>query len=239
MMLMSRTPARAIERARDWCRGERSTSTSVRICLRFSLATPKLLFLVDDHEPEVTDHDILCRSRCVPMTMSTLPSASFAYLVLLGTVRNRVAEHLDLDREGRQTLINESLVVLLRKDCRDEHRDLRAVHDGFEGGAQGDLGLTYPASPQMRCCPMGGPISCLTVSNGPGPGHRFGNGNAASSSRCHCAAPEGAPVDDLAGGVEIEELGRQLRGCPGNAPWPPVASLPACWRWAPRPWVPT
>ncbi len=140
------------------------------------------------------------------------------YPVLLG-IGAKSREQLDLDREGRQTL-NESLVVLLRKDRgRDEHRDLRVVHDGFEGGAQGDLGLAIPCIATDEAVHGAGRLHILFDGlNGLNLVIGFGKRECGFELTLPLRVGlEGAPVDDLAGGVEIEEFGCQLRGCPGNA----------------------
>ena len=61
--------------------------------------------------------------------------------LVLPLARDEAAEHRDLDREGREAALEGEQVLLREHRRRHEHRDLLAVLDGLEGGAQRDLGL--------------------------------------------------------------------------------------------------
>ncbi len=80
-------------------------------------------------------------SRCVPMTTSTVPSASPSMVSLRLLVGLEPAERAQVHRESGEPL-GEGLHVLLHEQRRrHEHRDLLAVLNGLERGAHRDLGL--------------------------------------------------------------------------------------------------
>ena len=119
-----------------------STSTSRLSCLSASLAaTPKRCSSSTMSRPRSVNFTSFWSRRCVPMTMSTVPSASPGHDRRLLRRGPEPGEHLHLHREVGEALA-EGLVVLLGEHRGGhQHGDLLAVHDRLEGGAQRHLGL--------------------------------------------------------------------------------------------------
>ena len=80
-------------------------------------------------------------SRCVPITMSTLPSLTPGDDLLGLRGREEAREHLDAHRVAGEALGERLAVLLGEQRRRHEHRDLLAVLDGLERGPQRHLGL--------------------------------------------------------------------------------------------------
>jgi hypothetical protein len=132
-----------LQRARDRCRRHREHVDRGAQRLELLLVLdPEALLLVDDDEAEVLEpHLLSVSSRWVPMTRSTLPSASPASTALASLSVWKRAERLD-DTGNPHTA--------RRRCCRccctsrvvgHEDGDLLAVLHRLERGPHGDLGL--------------------------------------------------------------------------------------------------
>ena len=75
------------------------------------------------------------------MTMSTPPSRSSCSDFALFRLRAEAAEHFDPDRIIEHALPEGFEMLLRQHGRRREHRDLFAVHDRLEGGANRHLGF--------------------------------------------------------------------------------------------------
>ena len=141
---MSRAPARL----RLSVRGigvavSASTSTGARqLPQALLLRHAEAVLLVDDDEPEVAEAARpWTSSRCVPIRMSTLPSAVRATTSFCSSGGAEARQHLDHDREVGEPLL-EGEPVLLREDRgRHQDRDLPAILHRLERRADRDLGL--------------------------------------------------------------------------------------------------
>ena len=80
-------------------------------------------------------------SRCVPMTMSTVPSCTPLHDFGLLLRRQEPREHLDAHRIVREALAERLAVLAREQRGRHEDRDLLAVEHRLGRGAQRDLGL--------------------------------------------------------------------------------------------------
>ena len=140
---MSRTPAsaRCSVRGIGVARERQDVDLALELLEPLLGATPKRCSSSMTTSPRSLNRTSFDSRRCVPMTMSTAPSARPCDgLVLLG-LRDEAREQLDLDRERPESRA-ERRVVLRREDGRrHEHRDLLAVLDRLERGPDRDLGL--------------------------------------------------------------------------------------------------
>src|SRR5215510_9780223 len=99
------------------------------------------VLLVDDHEPEVLERDVLRQEavRADHDVDGALTQPLDDRLLLLG--RAEAGEELDLRRERRESIGERRPVLLGQHGRGHEHGDLHAVADRLERGAQRDLGL--------------------------------------------------------------------------------------------------
>ena len=75
------------------------------------------------------------------MTMSTCPASIFCDRLLLLLGGAEAAEHIDLEREGGEALLEGIEVLEGQHRRRRKHGDLAIVADGLESGAHGDFGF--------------------------------------------------------------------------------------------------
>ena len=119
-----------------------STSTSVRSFLMRSLCcTPKRCSSSTTSRPRSLNAMSSDSRRCVPMTMSTVPSCDALDDLVLLLGREEPRQHLDAHRVVREALAERLAVLAREQRRRHEHRDLRAVEHRLGRGAQRDLGL--------------------------------------------------------------------------------------------------
>ena len=119
-----------------------STSTSRRSCLSRSLAaTPKRCSSSTTTRPRSLNGTSLLSRRCVPITMSTVPSARPSIVAACSLAETNRESSADLQRERREALAERRVVLGGEDRRRHEDRDLLAVLGRLERGAQRDLGL--------------------------------------------------------------------------------------------------
>ncbi len=119
-----------------------STSTWLRICLRRSLCVDaEALLLVDDHQAEVLERDVLLQQPVRADDDVDAAGCRVADDAALVAVAAEARQHLDPHREAGEPLPERVEVLLREHRRRDEHGDLRAVHHRLERGAHRDLGL--------------------------------------------------------------------------------------------------
>jgi len=131
-----------VERTRDGrgCQRQNVNLGAQRFEL-FLVCDAEALFLVDDEQAQVLDPDIRLEQAVRADDDIDLPVCQLVEDPSLLGGAPEARQHLDLDREGMQPP-RKGIEMLLGEDgSRDQHGDLLAVHDRFEGGAQGDLGL--------------------------------------------------------------------------------------------------
>ena len=81
------------------------------------------------------------RIRCVPIRMSTAPSATRSTISSWRLRADEAAQHRDLEREGGEPALERVEMLLRQHGRRNQHRHLLAVLHRLEGRAQRDLGL--------------------------------------------------------------------------------------------------
>ena len=119
-----------------------STSTSARSAFSASFwRTPKRCSSSMMTRPRRLNFTSFCISLCVPMTMSSLPSASSFSACVASLARLEARQFGDLDRPVGEA-VGESLEMLFAEQRgRAQHGHLLAAGHRAEGGAQGDFGL--------------------------------------------------------------------------------------------------
>ena len=133
----SRIPTKAISRVRGIGLALRvKTSTPIERDLIASLCvTPKRCSSSTTSSPRSLKATFSDRSRCVPMTTSTLPSLqSGQRLFGLGVV-DEAAQHGHLHREAGEAVAEGGEVLAREQRRRDQQRRLLTVLDRFEDGA--------------------------------------------------------------------------------------------------------
>ena len=142
------------------------------------------------------------------MTMSTVPSASPSSVAACVAGGHEPRQQPDLDRKGREPLRERGVVLRGEDGRRDEDRDLLAVLDRLERGAQRDLGLAVADvaddQPVHRA-------SQLHVGLDLGRGTQLVDGLLVRERRLHLGLPwrvatEGVSLGVGARGVQREEL---------------------------------
>ncbi len=110
----------------------------------FFVSHAETLFLVDDYESEIVEYHVF-RYQAVRADddIDLFGSQVLDDLILLpGTAETR--EHFHSHWKDRKPLA-EGVEMLLGEDsCRDQHRNLFAIGNRFEGSPQGDFGLSVP-----------------------------------------------------------------------------------------------
>ncbi len=130
----------------------------------------------------------------------------------LVAVAAEAGEHLDLHGEAGEALA-EGVEVLLGQDRRrHEHGDLLAVHDGLEGGAHGDLRLAVADVAADEAVHR---ADVLHVALDVVDGAELVGGLDVGERGLELLLPggvgrEGVALGDLARGVELQQLPRQL-----------------------------
>jgi len=101
----------------------------------------KALLLVDDQQAQILESHISRKQTvCTDDNVHLAGCQSFDDGMLF-RIAPESREHLDDHRVGAQSASKGGIVLLRENGGGHEHRDLLAIHDGFEGGAQGDFGL--------------------------------------------------------------------------------------------------
>ena len=119
-----------------------STSTRFLICLIRSLcATPKRCSSSTTSRPRSRNFTSFESSRCVPTMISTLPASRSSSVAFCSALRAEAADHVDADGKRGEALPQRLQVLEGEHGRRREHRHLLAVHHGLEGGAHRDFGL--------------------------------------------------------------------------------------------------
>jgi hypothetical protein len=142
---VAHTREREVQGPRDRGRGQgQHVDFAAKLLEPLLRGHPEALLLVDHDEAEVTESDVL-REQAVGADHDVDRAVSEARdrrLLLPG--RDEARQQRNLHRERREPLA-ERLMVLRGEDRRrHEHRDLLAVLDRLERGAQRDLGLAVP-----------------------------------------------------------------------------------------------
>ncbi len=145
---VANTGERHLQGARDRGRGQgESVDLELEVAERLFLGNAEPLLLVHDHHAQVFRGDVLGKEPMRTYEHVHLALGELAHDAALLLGRTEPGDHLHFDRELPHPLA-EGAVVLLREDGGGhEHHDLFAVHSGFEGGTQGDLGLAVAHVP--------------------------------------------------------------------------------------------
>ena len=102
------------------------------------------VLLVDDHEAQILERDVLRQEpvRTDHDVHGALSQPIDHRFLLPGGAEAR--QQLDFGRERREPIGERGPVLLSQHGRRHQHRDLHAVADRLEGGAERDLGLAVP-----------------------------------------------------------------------------------------------
>ena len=119
-----------------------STSTCVRAFLIRSLcATPNRCSSSITSRPRSLNRTSGDSARCVPITTSIVPAASFLIVSACSALRLEPRQLADRQREAREPLGHRARVLLDEHGRRREHARLLAALHAAEDRAQRDLGL--------------------------------------------------------------------------------------------------
>ena len=119
-----------------------STCTSARSVFSFSLSrTPKRCSSSTMTSPSSLKRTLACSSRCVAMTMSTVPFSMPSSTALDSLPVRKRDSDLDAHRPVGEAVAEVGGVLLGQQRGRHQHRHLLAGLRGDEGGAHGHLGL--------------------------------------------------------------------------------------------------
>ena len=133
---------RQVERPRDRRGGQRQDVDLARSCLSRSLAaTPNRCSSSTTTRPRSLNGRPSMSSRCVPMTMSTAPSARPASVAACSFAETNRDRSRTSSGNAANRWLNVGVVLRGEDGRRDEDRDLLAVLGRLERGAQRDLGL--------------------------------------------------------------------------------------------------
>ena len=103
-----------------------------------------MLFLVDNHQPQLLEFGLFRQQRVgADDDVDLTRLEPLASLLDLGR-RDQPRQPPDLDRETLEALGEVGEMLAHQQSCRRDHRDLIAAHRRDERGAQGDLGLAEP-----------------------------------------------------------------------------------------------
>ncbi len=173
------------------------------------MAYPEAVFLVDDEKTEAGKADILTEEAVGPDDeVDFTPGELGDNLLLLGGVAEP-AEHLDGDGIGGKTF-PEGFEMLLGKHCGWHHEgDLVAVHDGLEGGPDGDFGLAETDIAAKEAVHGPGLFHvAFCILDGLGLVGCLGEGKGIFKGALPCGVvPEGKPGTVSTLGLELEHLG--------------------------------
>ena len=108
------------------------------------------LFLVDDDQPEVPEHDILLQQPVRTDHDIDRPRRC-VFQNSLGVLRGlKTREQGDARREGCEPLGKVVIMLMREQRRRDQDGDLAILFDGLECRAHRDFGFPYPTSPHTR-----------------------------------------------------------------------------------------
>src|SRR5213593_1648059 len=137
---VAQSAERHVQRPRNrCCRHGHDIDLFLDVFQTLFMSDTKPLLLVDDHQSEIVELDVLRQQAVRTDDDIDLARFDITYDFPLLFGRDEAAQHRDGDRKGRESFF-ERFVVLVAKDRRGrQHRDLLAVADGFKGGAHGDF----------------------------------------------------------------------------------------------------
>ena len=170
------------------------------------VAHAEALLLVDDHQPEVGELDVL-REQAVRADQDVHLAALDLLddlLLLLGGAE--AADHLDVDRERGESPLEGLKVLEGQHRGGRQHRDLLAVAHRLEGGAHGDfrLAVTDIAAQQAVHRASADSMSRLTSAMAAAWSSVSLNSKASSNSRIHSRVRrKGMALGGLALGIEL------------------------------------
>ena len=133
---------RHVQRARNRRRRHRQHRTSfLSFLIRSLSATPKRCSSSIMSRPSRGNCTSFGSSRCVPMTISTLPRRDLLDDLFIFLVAAKSRDHFDAHRVILEARAKCVPMLLGENRRRHQYRDLAAVHHRDERGAQRDFGL--------------------------------------------------------------------------------------------------
>ncbi len=198
-----------------------STSTLARSFLSRSLCpTPNRCSSSMTTSPRSLNRTRAPSSWWVPMTISTLPSATSWTMALASAGLHEPVEHLDPQGEAPEAFLEGAEVLEAEDGGRAQHRHLVAVQGHLGGGPHGHLGLAEAHVPAQQA--VHGPVALQVGLDGLGGLDlvRRGLEREGGLELRHLRAVLGVGVAllQLALGVELEQLlGHVPDGLPGPA----------------------
>ena len=140
--LISRTPLSAICSVRGSGRRQREhVHVALQLLQTLLVRDPEVLLLIDDQQAQVAELELL-GEQGVRTDDDVDRAVSEPGLGLLRVLRGDQPRQLaDAYRQAGEAIAEGSKVLSAEQGGRHHHRDLPAVHCGYEGGAQRHLGL--------------------------------------------------------------------------------------------------
>ena len=186
---------------------------------------PEALLLVDHQQAQVGERNVLRQDPMRPDQHVDRPVGNARTISLLLPLRHEAAEHGHLHRKGAEPPLEGAQVLLRQDGGRHQDRHLLAVLDGLEGGAQRHLGLAIADvaadQPIHRAAAQ---HVALHLLDGPRLVRRLGVRERLLQLPLPDAVRREAETGRrLPGGVDLQQIFRQLGNCPAD---PSLGALP-------------